>query len=219
MELLLPELIQMQWWLFYFSWQFWLPRPHLPGASDRGAQRERHHGRLTAWKWQTLPRHCRIFPNVLEVDVTQLQVVLWDCPSLIGWPKTRPSADRCLMLQQSPHHSTSCSSVCSFVPPEFILIQCSIWKKILWVQCILVLHSPLPVTVGNRTDIWCTYLRASWRVGIHGTYILFRKSKFNVMKTAYVILMFISALGFFSFFLTSTHSLFYLPRNVCWVSL
>lgn len=36
---------------FYFSWQFWLPRPHLPGASDRGAQRKRHHGRLTAAQW------------------------------------------------------------------------------------------------------------------------------------------------------------------------
>lgn len=41
-------------------------------------------------------------------------------------------------------------------------------------------------------------------VGIHGTYILFRKSKFNVMKTVCVILMFISTLGV-TLFLTSIH--------------
>lgn len=51
-------------------------------------------------------------------------------------------------------------------------------------------------------------------VGTHGTYILFRKTKFNVTKTVYVILMFISPLGI-TLFLTSTHSWFYLPRNVC----
>lgn len=93
------------------------------------------------------------------------------------------------------------------------------WKKILWVQCILVLHSPLPVTVGNRTDIWCINLKALWCVWIHGTYILFRKSKFNVMKTFYVILMFIFTLGIILILYKHTFFVFYLPRNVCWVRL
>lgn len=57
-----------------------------------------------------------------------------------------------------------------------------------------------------------------WGVENHGTYIWFRKSKFNVIRTVYVRLIFISALGI-TLFLTSTHSWFYLPRNVYWVSL
>ena len=129
MALLLPE-----WWIFFFiyfffyvSWQFWFPRPHLPGTSDRGAQRERHYSGLTTVKWQTLPGLCKTFPSVLVLvlDITRLQVVLWDC-----WLKTRSSADERLMLQQSPHHFTSCSSVVHF-PPELSLTQCYMWKKIL----------------------------------------------------------------------------------------
>ena len=193
---------------FYCSWQFWLPRPHLHGTSDGGAQRERHHSGLTTTdSSRTLCDFLSVL--VLAADMTRLQVVLWDCPSLAGWPESRPSADERLMLQQSPHHSASCSSVCS-LSSELGFTLCYMWTKILWVQCILVLHNPLPVTFGNRS--WCTYLRALWGVGIHNTYILFRESKFNVIRTVYVILMFISTLGI-TLFLTSTHSGNYLLQN------
>ena len=90
------------------------------------------------------------------------------------------------------------------------------WKKILWVQCILVLHNPLPVTVGNRTDIWCTYSRALWRVGITGTYILFRKSKFNVLKDSlcYINVDFYSGDHFISY----KHTLLVLSPRKCLLS-
>lgn len=87
------------------SWQFWLPRPYLPGASDRGAKRKRHHGWLTSMKMTKSSKTFWDLLSALVVDRCQPKDVLGDCPSL-GYLKTKPTADRCLMLQSPPHFGT-----------------------------------------------------------------------------------------------------------------
>lgn len=157
----------------YFSLQFWLPRPYLLGASDRGAKRERHHSRLTAWKLADSSRTLLDFLIVLALDMTQLQVVLWDCPSHKRWLKTKTSADRRLMLQQSPYHSIGCSAMCSFTSRVQLIPVLYVEK---YFECSAFLYYTISLSLLAVGLIRCTCLRALWLVGIHGTYTLLRNS-------------------------------------------
>lgn len=103
---------------FYSFLQFRLSWPHVLGASDRGAQREGHHSGLMAGKWQALPGFCRTFWLSLRWTWLSSRFCSWDCPSLKRWLKTKTSANRSLMLQQSPYHSTS--SLPQFAHFQFI---------------------------------------------------------------------------------------------------
>lgn len=140
---------------FYASLQLWLPRPHLFGASDWGAQRERHHSRLIKKKTDS-SRTIGISLSLL-VDSPQLQVLLCVCLPHRRRLKTKPWRDGHLMLRKSPYllHWLFRLLHC-FCSDK--LIQRHTWKKTVWSA------NPQTVTFGNWPDIRCTYFRVCWNL-------------------------------------------------------
>lgn len=115
------------------------------------------------------------------------------------------------MLQQSPYHSARPPCVCSFssrvqlIPVRRVEedTPSAVHSRI---TTILVL-SLLAIGLIHHASPFQSIVACR----IHGTYILFRQSKFYVIKKVYVILMFISALVVTEF-LTSTRPLLYPPE-------